>query len=218
MPYTGRVKIWHALVLASIGGVAVAGMAPTLLVVNGKQTPNGLLVSKGKTFVSLEALKQGGAQVEVTATKVSVNFVPLGGRNQVDAVEGRPEEWLQNDLWRIRVESVEPGANPFGRGPGWVARIEFRNLSTKPVSPFQSGMDKLQVIDDKNQVLAFSQSSFKQFFRDVAPGGSVTETITFGDQEGSVSELGAPAKLMVFFRLSGGKKSKDFRVFLAPPN
>lgn len=202
---------------AAIAGLAWAAFAPTLAVVNGKSVPNGVLVSKGKSYISLEALKQGGAQVTATASQISVNFVPLGGRNQVDAVEGTPGEWLQNESWRIRVESVEPGDNPFGRGPGFVAKIEFRNMSSKTISPFQSGMDKLQVIDDRNQNFHFSQATFKQFFRDVAPGGAITETIAFGDQQGVIAERGVPTKLMLFFRVSGGKKSKNFRVFLTPP-
>lgn len=206
------------LAVSSLLVVAIAAtrlVAPTL-VVNGKASEGGVLVSDGKTYVSLDALAKGGAQVTSTGDRVTVNFLPLAGREQVDAVEGNLEYWLQNDVWRIRVESIAESSNPFGRGPGFTAKIEFRNLGKKAISPFASGMDKIQILDDKNQVFHFSQGTFKQFFRDIAPGGSAVETIAFGDQQGALSAAGKPEKLMIFFRSSGGKKAKDFRIFLNP--
>jgi hypothetical protein len=196
--------------------VAATRLVAPMLVVNGKASEGGVLVSDGKTYVSLDALAKGGAQVTSTGDKVTVNFLPLAGREQVDAVEGNLEYWLQNDVWRIRVESVAEGSNPFGRGPGFTAKVEFRNLGKRAISPFASGLDKIQVIDDKNQAFDFSQATFKQFFKDIAPGGSAVETIGFGDQQGALVSAGKPEKLMIFFRSSGGKKAKDFRVFLNP--
>lgn len=202
-------------------GAALASLttAGTLLVlkpavINGKKYAKATIAQGGKTYVSTDALKAAGAQVSSTSAGLQINFVPLGGRNQVDAVEGKVEEWLQNGQWRIRVESVSEGANPYGRGPGLTAKIEFRNLSTRPVSPFASGMDKLQIIDSNQAVLSFGQSTFKSFFKDVAPGGSVIEEVQFGDPANGLATVGNPDKLMIFFRSSGGKKAKDFRVFI----
>lgn len=205
---------WIPVSMAAAGLAAAVVLAPKPATINGKRYANAALVQGGKTYIAVDALKAAGAQVTNNASGVTVNFAPLGGRNQVDAVEGKLEEWIQNDQWRIRVESVKEGPNPFGRGPGMVAKVEFRNLATRPLSPFGSGMDKLQIIDKNQAVLTFSQSTFKHFFRDVAPGGSVVEEIAFGDQQNQLAALGEPDKLMVFFRMSGGKKSKDFRVFL----
>ena len=205
-----------SLMLVSVGlvAIAVANLFAPSLVVNGKSVADGVMTKNGKTYVSLSALKAAGAEVLSTSSKITVNFSPPAGRNQVDAVEGKLGYWLENNLWRVKVNSVTTGDNPFGRGPGMVAEVEFRNLSKKPIAPFASGMDKLQVIDDQGQVLSFQQQSFKQFFRDVAPGGSITETLKFGDQQAVINSVGAADKLMIFFRVSGGKKAKDFRVFL----
>lgn len=206
------------LVAAGCTGLAFALTQSGVLTVNGKRTPNGAIVQGGKTYVSLDALKEGGAQVSTAGGQVTVNFVPLGGRDQVDAIEGGLGEWIQNEAWRVRIESAAPIANPFGRGPGLEVKAEFRNLSTKPISPFASGMDKLQVIDDKGQVLAFVQASFADYFNAIAPGGAAVATLRFGDSANKLTELGKPEKLLIFFRNSGGKKHKDFRVFLKAPS
>lgn len=202
------------LPLIALGIGVTSSLISKPVVVNGLKSANGAIVQDGVTYISAEALKQGGAQVSSTDAQVTVNFLPLDGRNQVDAVEGKLEEWIQNEVWRMRVVSVETGTNPFGRGPGFAAKVEFRNLGKSAISPFQSGLDKIQVIDSKGQVLAFNQGTFKHFFRDVAPGGQITETIQFGDQSNVISAVGEPEKLIAFFRKSGGKKSKDLRVFL----
>lgn len=204
-------------VLIGIAAVAVLSIAlvpPRNVVINGRTYAKGAIDQGGKTYVSLDALKSAGAQVSVSGGVVNVGFVPLGGRNQVDAVEGKLEEWIQNTLWRIRVESIEPAPNPFGRGPGFVAKIAFRNLSGRPISPFASGMDKITIVDSSQQVFSFNQQSFKHFFQDVAPGGEIQESILLGDAANKIAVVGSPEKLMVFFRSSGGKKAKDFRVFL----
>lgn len=207
-------KVGLILLGMGCGVIAAAVFFAPSLVVNGKAVPDGVVTKNGKTYVSLAALKAAGAEVLTNESKITVNFSPPAGRNQVDAVEGKLGYWLENNLWRVKVSSVTAGDNPFGRGPGMVAEVEFRNLSKKPMAPFASGMDKIQLIDDQGHVLNFSQQSFRQFFRDVAPGGSITETLRFGDQQGVIDSVGAGDKLMIFFRVSGGKKAKDFRVFL----
>ncbi|MBL8059314.1 MAG: hypothetical protein JNK63_01205 [Chthonomonas sp.] len=193
---------------------AVLMIAPKAATINGKKYSDAAIVQAGKTYVSVESLKAAGAQVSNSSAGLQINFAPLGGRDQVDAVEGRIGEWIQNDLWRIRVESISETVNPFGRGPGLMAKIELRNLSAKPIAPYNSGMDKLQIIDKNQAVLNFSQGTFKSFFKDIAPGGAVMEEIKFGDQGNKLAAIADPEKLMIFFRATGGKKSKDFRVFL----
>lgn len=206
-------KVLAGAALASILAIAVL-TPPRDITINGKAYAKAGIDQGGKTYVSIDALKAAGAQVSVSGGKVSVNFLPLGGRNQVDAIEGKREEWIQNTIWRVRVESIEPAPNPFGRGPGFAAKIAFRNLSSRAISPFASGMDKITIIDSTQQVVSFNQQSFKHYFQDVAPGGEVQETILFGDSANKIASLSDPDKLMILFRASGGKKAKDFRVFL----
>lgn len=205
------------LTVAPLLAVAIATQQALLLEVNGKVTQGGVVEQDGKTFVSLEALKAAGAQVSQKGNQISIQFLPIAGRDQLDAVEGMIEHWVQNDLWRVRVESITPSSNPFGRGPGLTAKVELRNLSKRAVSPFASGLDKVQIIDDKNQVLQFNQGTFKQFFKDVPPGGAIVETVGFGSQDGAVTELGKPTKVMFLFRTTGGKKAKDIRIFVEQP-
>lgn len=199
----------------------VAGSTATLLlvnqplVVNGKETADGATLVGGKLFLSADALRSGGAQVSQTDGKVQVNFAPLGGRNQVDAIEGTTGEWIQNDGWRIRVESVSECPNPYGKGPGLAMKVEMRNVHPRAISPFASGMDKLQIIDKEGAIVSFSQGKFKEFFTDVAPGGGFSTTIEFGDPTNKLASIGKPEKLLILFRKTGNTKLKDFRVFLA---
>jgi hypothetical protein len=199
--------------ITTVGAIA-AFLPASNAIINGRSHSDAILQQGGKTYVDVAALKSAGAQVATTEKGVQINFLPLDGRNQVDAVEGKLQEWIQNDLWRIRVESVSEANSPFGRGPGAGVKIAFRNLGKRPASPYGTGMDKLTLMDGDDQVISFQQSSFKAFFQDIAPGGEVSETIRFGDPANKISKLGEFKKLMIFFRVTGGKKAKDIRVFL----
>jgi hypothetical protein len=208
-----RTFAWVATV---IGAVALAwAWQSRSLTINGVTYPDSLVLSGGRTFVALDALRKAGAQVSVTPDRVSVQFQPLAGREQTDAVEGRLEEWIQNAAWRIRVTKVEKTASPFGRGPGFAVEFELRNLAARAVSPFQTGMDRLQVVDDKGTVFHLASTSFNQIYSSVPPAASITARAMFGDPQNSVQEAGEADKLLVLFRSTGGKPAhKHFRVFL----
>lgn len=198
--------------LGLIGISAAYYAAPKTLTVNGLDTPNGVIEKNGKLYVSADALKKGGAQVSTAGNKLNVNFVPLGGRNQADAVEGVLGEWIQNDGWRIRIEEIVLAENPFGKGPGFAMKVEMRNLHKRAISPFASGMDKLQVIDKGGHIVAFNQPKFKEYFADVPPGGGFSTTILFGDPTNKIAELGGAEKVLIFFRKTGNTQLKNFRV------
>jgi hypothetical protein len=210
-------RSWSLIATGTLVGAVTFALAwqSRTLTINGTAYPDSLMVSGGRTFVALDSLRKAGAQVTVTDARVSIQFQPLAGREQADAVEGYLGEWIQNDAWRIKVSRVEKTSNPFGRGPGVAVSFELRNLGTRAISPFQSGMDKLQVVDDKGTVLQTAASSFNQIYNAVPPAASIEVKATFGDPQNIQSEIGEPDKLLVLFRSTGGRPArKHFRVFL----
>lgn len=198
--------------LVSLAVVAVS-FQNLRVTVNGKPD-SAAIVRNGKVFVSEDALKAAGASVARSASGVSITFTPAAGRNQVEAAEGKLGDWLSNGTWRVRVTKVEPAPNPFGKGPGFRATIEIRNLGTRAQSPFGTGMDKLQIIDSKGNTLAFQQASLKDFFKDIAPANGFTNEVLFGDPTNALAEVGEPDKLLILFRATGGKTLVNFRVDL----
>lgn len=210
------------LALVAAGAVGAAALAlwarERQLTINGTVYPDALLVSEGRSYVAVDALRQAGAQITVTDTRLSIQFQPLAGREQADAFEGFLGEWVQNDAWRIRVTKVEKVPSPFGRGPGVAVEFELRNLDRRAVSPFASGMDRLQVVDDKGRILGLAAQSFAAIYDSVPPAGSVTARALFGDPQNATSEIGEPDKLLVTFRATGGRPArKGFRIFLREP-
>lgn len=200
--------------IAALAAGALAWQAAPKLFVNGKEAVAGPIQSGGKWYVPVDELKKVGAEVTQTAGRLSVQFKPMQDRMQVDAVEGVKGEWVQNERFRVRVLSVKPGDNPFGRGPGYVATIEIRNLSKGAVNWGTSGSPEIQFIDSNGNVLKYGSRSFKDLYTSLAPGNGFTNDITFGDPANTLTEVGTPDKLIILFKLSGGKKLQDFRIDL----
>lgn len=212
----------HRLCIVVAGGVAAAIAIASVIIadrplfVNGRKAADPLIEHEGKSYVSLDSLKAAGAGVTVASDRVSLQFVPLEGREQMDAVEGVIGEWVENEGWRLRVDAVEPVRNPFGRGPGYKLKLTLANLGARAVSPFATGMDRLQLIDPENVILSSTQASFKNYFQAVPPGANVTEEILFGDPGNALTAVGPADKLLVLFRQTGGRKWTNFRFFLRP--
>lgn len=181
--------------------------------VNGK-VDSAAIIRNGKVFVSEDALRSAGASVVRSAGGVSVTFTPAAGRNQVDALEGKLGDWLDNGTWRVRATKVEAAPNPFGKGPGFKVTLEIRNLGTRAQSPFATGLDKLQVIDSKGNTLSFQQASLKDYFKDIAPANGFTNEVLFGDPTNALAEVGDPDKLLLLFRATGGRTLGNFRIDL----
>lgn len=200
------------LLLAGLSALILANQT-IKVTVNGKPDP-AAIVKDGKVFVSEDALRAAGANVSRSGNQVSITFQPNAGRNQVEAAEGKIGDWLSNGTWRLRVTKVEPAPNAFGKGPGFKVTLEMRNLSPRALAPFASGLDKLQLVDSKGTTLSFNQGSFKDFFKEIAPGNGFTNEVLFGDPANAVAEVGEPDKLLVLFRATGGKTLPNFRVDL----
>lgn len=213
----------HSLRVVTVGLVAT-GLAALVwaqsgrtLVINGKAAPAGSIISQGgQNFVSVAALRAAGAEVTADANRVTIQFAPLRERLQTDAVEGTLGEWVQNETWRVRVSDVQPGRNPFGRGPGFSLTLEMRNLLRQEMAPYNSGLQSVQLIDSKGNVLKFSPGSFRDQFKSLAQAQGISNVLQFGDDNNQVTELGEPDRVLLLFRTTGGKKLRDIRIFLRP--
>lgn len=187
--------------------------------INGKATTD-FLVSGGKVYVSVAALREAGAVVTTQPDQVSIQFDPLRGRRQGDMIEGRLGEWLSNGTWRVRVSKVEPATNPFfGKGKGYALTLEIRNLTTQTISFFQSGFDKMILLDENDHKMTFAASSFSKQYDSIARADGFTARVLFGDNHNSNAEVGEADKLLIQFRSTGGKPElKGFRIFLREPS
>lgn len=201
----------------TIAGLAVAWQTAPRLIINGKPATTGAIQSGGKWYVPVEELKKAGAEVTQASGRLSVQFKPMQDRLQVNAVEGVKGEWIQNERFRVRVLGITEVKNPFGRGPGYSVKIEIRNLAKQAVNWGTSGSPEMQFIDSNGKVLTYGATSFKDQYTSLAPGNGFTNDITFGDRSNQLTELGKPDKLVILFKVSGGKKLQDLRIDLRDP-
>jgi len=208
--------VWLIVGVASSMGALIAFQRAQVFI-NGKETKE-VLVSNNKVYVSVAALREAGAVVSQSGGRLDIQFEPLRGRLQGDMIEGRIGEWLSNGTWRVRVSKVEPAQNPFGRGQGFTATVEFRNLTPNTISLFGSGLDRVLLLDDAGNQLSCADNSFQQKYRSIVRADGFTAELKFGDPNNQLSELGQPDKLLVQFRASGGKPAlRGFRIFLKEP-
>jgi hypothetical protein len=207
-----------------IGVAVVAGSAAAWLVqtqralyVNGKKSAVAPIEQGAETFVPLSALKEAGADVTVTADRVSVQFTAPRTQTQVDANEGVVGEFVSNEGWRFKVTKVDGAINPFvGRGPGFKIAFEARNVSDKAQSLHGSGLAGIEVVDKEGHLLDVSATSFKDRYSSVPPAHSIWNDLIFGDPRGAVKDLAAADKLLITFKPMGSKKLKNIRIFLNP--
>jgi hypothetical protein len=186
--------------------------------INGKETRE-VLVSNNKVYVSVAALREAGAVVSQSGSRLDIQFEPLRGRLQGDMIEGRVGEWLSNGTWRVRVSKVEPSESPFGVGQGFTATVEFRNLTKQTISLNETGFDRFQLQDDKgNKLSAAAGGDYDKVYAQIVQADGITMVLRFGDPSNQVSEVGQPDKLLILFRPWGGKAAlRGFRIFLKEP-
>jgi hypothetical protein len=203
---------WLTAPLAVLLAASLAvGGAAAVVFVNGMRTTD-VIVSGGKVYISTDALKRAGAEVTRRPDGWSVQFIPVGGRMQADAVEGVEGEWVSNGTWRIRISNVQEIPNPFGRGPGYAVRLEVRNLGRSPQSMHNTGLDNVQLLDSNDNIL--SVADWDEKYNRIPPGGGFAVVLRFGDPHNRLESLGRPTKVLVLFRNSGGTTLPHFRIAL----
>ncbi|WP_027882440.1 hypothetical protein [Meiothermus rufus] len=207
----------RTLTLLGLSLALLLGLAASIPAVylNGARTTE-VVVIQGKVYVALEALQKAGAEVSRRPDGWSVQFVPVGGRMRVEAVEGLQDDWLSNGVWRVRASQVAPAPNPFfASRPGYSLRLEFRNLARTPESLLTTGLDKVQLLDAQGNIL--EAADWTQRYDKIPPGGGAAVVLRFGLRDHNQTP-GSPAKLLLLFRPSGGKPAlPHFRVALRGP-
>lgn len=190
----------------------------TRISINGKETRD-FVVSSGRVYVAVAALRDAGAVVTSNQNQIDIQFEPIRGRLQGDMIEGRIGEWLSNGTWRVRVSKVEPENNPFfGKGKGYAVTIEIRNLATSTISFFNSGFDKMILLDENDHKMNFAANSFSKQYDSIARADGFTARVLFGDNQNPNAAVGEADKLLIQFRSTGGKPAlKGFRIFLREP-
>ena len=206
-----RKHVWFTVSVAALLAAGLVLGNAVVVFVNGVRTTD-VIVSKGKVYISTDALKQAGAEVTKRPDGWSVQFIPVGGRMQADAVEGVEGEWVSNGTWRIRISNVQEVPNPFGSGPGYAVRLEVRNLGRNPQSMHNSGLDNVQLLDSNDNIL--SVADWNQKYNSIPPGGGFAVVLRFGDPRNQLESLGRPTKVLVLFRNWGGTKLPHFRIAL----
>jgi hypothetical protein len=206
-----RKHVWFTVSVAALLAAGLVLGNAVVVFVNGVRTTD-VIVSKGKVYISTDALKQAGAEVTKRPDGWSVQFIPVGGRMQADAVEGVEGEWVSNGTWRIRISNVQEVPNPFGSGPGYAVRLEVRNLGRNPQSMHNTGLDDVQLLDSNNNIL--SVADWNEKYNSIPPGGGFAVVLRFGDPRNQLESLGRPTKVLVLFRNWGGTKLPHFRIAL----
>jgi len=206
-----RKHVWFTVSVAALLAAGLVLGNAVVVFVNGVRTTD-VIVSKGKVYISTDALKQAGAEVTKRPDGWSVQFIPVGGRMQADAVEGVEGEWVSNGTWRIRISNVQEIPNPFGSGPGYAVRLEVRNLGRNPQSMHNTGLDDVQLLDSNNNIL--SAADWNEKYNSIPPGGGFAVVLRFGDPRNQLESLGRPTKVLVLFRNWGGTKLPHFRIAL----
>jgi hypothetical protein len=206
-----RKRVWFTVSVAALLAAGLVLGNAVVVFVNGVRTTD-VIVSKGKVYISTDALKQAGAEVTKRPDGWSVQFIPVGGRMQADAVEGVEGEWVSNGTWRIRISNVQEVPNPFGSGPGYAVRLEVRNLGRSSQSMHGTGFDNIQLLDSNNNIL--SVEDWNEKYNSIPPGGGFAVVLRFGDPRNQLESLGRPTKVLVLFRNWGGTKLPHFRIAL----
>jgi hypothetical protein len=216
---------------ATLYGFAWFLALPGALLINGKPSTMPVIEKNGELYVSLSALKMAGMQVTHDGNRVSIQFLPYqGGASQADAVEGGPNAWLNNGIWRMRVLKVEPTVDPFDPAkPGYNVTMEARNAVTKTLTMFQTGVKNPQLVDENGAELKVDEGAWQTRLqmKEMLQGGGLTATIAFYYPHGTpAADVKSPAKLVLpidtangLLRDTGLKyavKSPTLRIWLKP--
>lgn len=176
---------------------------------NGRAVPGGAIVQGGKTYVSADALKAAGIAVTLRGTVVSL--APIGGANQVAALEGCLGEWLFNGIWRVRVTDARPLP---GDRHGYAYRFEFRNGTTASgFAPSGTGWGGIQLaLDDGTTAGAENVNEVSD--PPYLPGGSHAQVINFYWED----KARTPQKLVVLFNPGEMNTAMPVKFSVADPS
>lgn len=191
------------LLLSVVSLACVAGaQQASRLKINGRPAADAPVTVKGKTYVSLNALKAAGVRVSVQGNTVELTLAPQslaqGGANQQGGVEGKVGEWLFNGIWRFRVLSVAK-ADPNKEGNGWTARVEIRNGSKfGGYSPGGTGWKGISLVTEDGTTVPVLSDAPDLRDPGLAQGAASTQTVFFPSESAS-----KPDRLILRFDARG---------------
>ncbi|OLV17356.1 hypothetical protein BOO71_0009052 [Deinococcus marmoris] len=169
----------------ALAAVALAA-GPYTVQWNGKTVFGDAIMQGGKTYVSAEALKNAGIGVSVRGNVVSL--APVGGANEVGAVEGCLNQQLFNGVWRFKVLSVVQS------GPLWRLKVEMKfGSATGGYSTSGTGVLGYNLQLESGKVIPVNSSVVDLRDKGFLPGEGFTPTLDF--DAGGVG--GKPVKLVV---------------------
>lgn len=170
--------------------LASALAAKVNVTIGGQSVALDAVTVGGKTYVSLDGLKQA--------------LAAQGGADQRASLEGCVNEWLFNGIWRMRVTGVEAIQDP-GRGgaPGWGVTVEFRNGTKNVINLSKTGVEKgTSLALRSGNTLANSEGSawVDAIFKDVPQAAAHVFRYNFWHPDGTTAAQASatvPAKLIV---------------------
>lgn len=186
-----------ALVLLTLGAVALAQTVSYRLTINGKGYSSTALVVRGETYVPLKALQAAGVRSSVAGGMLTLTLPgsappASGGSLAVAALEGCLNEWLFNGIWRVR--ATDPRKTGADRN-GMTYRVEFRNGTQKSgFAPSGTGFAGINLaLDDGTTVRAVNVNDLSD--PPYLQGAAQAQTLEFFWE----NTARTPRKLIVLF-------------------
>lgn len=211
-------KVFLALGTGIVTVAAFAISNPDKLTVNGQPSEAAPIVQDGETYIPLSALQAGGAQVQTVGDTLSIRFNPLAGMDQMDAIQGIPGEWLNNNLVRVRF------TNSRMEGGKFKIDMELANLTAEPLNPtinLGMGFPELYGPDGPIPQTPNTSSDYsKNISQRMTQGATGKATLTYDGNPGEEGRILVrftmnTARQHIVDRLGGFKKpGPNFRVQL----
>lgn len=203
-------RLVHVALIPGVLGLGLALAATTYTVQwQGRTVPGNAIVQNGTTYVSSDALKAAGIAVTVKGRVVSL--APVGGANQVAALEGCLNEWMFNGIWRVRVTDARPIP---GDRHGRSYRFEFRNgTTTSGFAPSGTGWGGIQLALDSGTTVPAENVNEVSDPPYVA-GGSHAQVINFYWDDPART----PQRLLVLFNANEMNTSMPVKFSVPDPS
>lgn len=158
--------------------------------VNGRDLGQEVVEIDGRSYVSLDALRDAGMLVTPVDGGWSLLFGPpvTGGAGQLRALEGCAGTLLYNGVWRFQVERVERYVERSLRG--WDVHVEIRNGTDRTLAPRDLGFhplhDGIVLVLESGRVLTMGTGYVGQIqqqllFRQRPPAASAATVFRFLD-------------------------------------
>ncbi|MBV8280923.1 MAG: hypothetical protein JO347_02520 [Candidatus Eremiobacteraeota bacterium] len=146
-----------------------------------------------------------------------------GGSSQIAASEGCMNQAMSNGLWRVKVTSIGPDmGNDNAAQIGWMITEEWANLSSRPLTPYDTLVTDQQLVFASGNSAASSDSvgtsaSFAQLtLHTIAPSSAFSYQQRF--RPGAFNATDKPVRLLVTFNASAQNQRTNAPHYKTPAN